>query len=443
MGEQGHERLHRVSLRTPISPPTDQNTTSVERCDFSKARRKVPPLSRQCLDILGSPVDAMEYLALSWSPATSDFLSTFSSNIPLVTLADSCTEPNVNHDEEENEKKLETMKLEIMQAIFPSNNHVGNMGSLGRKWYHSRNDKISADGDFSLKLRLRNWFGGKHSINFHKLSKGRRKDELRLHTANIDAALSVTRLAAAIASVSGGNHLDRGKDCVMACGSSTNNAVSCAATIVAAACAKAAESVGASRDLVASAVNTGFATRMPADMITLTVKAATCLRGAAALRSRTAVGYCSRDAEVLLISRTPVTVVLPSGKLKHRLVSIRNQKARLILMVARKYMGTVLAPKQYTIFDVDAEEEKASGQQGLGLETDGGYMKLLLGEESQRCEWTSAVTEFFHANLSSDRILPCEEHGRASSWERNGPPADLTLLHPKEETKDVHKLKQS
>ena len=54
------------------------------------------------------------------------------------------------------------------------------------------------------------------------------------------------------------------------------NIVASAAALIATICAEAAESIGANRTHVASAVNSGLATQDPADMMTLTATAATC-----------------------------------------------------------------------------------------------------------------------------------------------------------------------
>ncbi|KAI4324884.1 hypothetical protein MLD38_030328 [Melastoma candidum] len=248
-----------------------------------------------------------------------------------------------------------------------------------------------------IQLRWRNWFGGKPVISFQQLSNGRRKEELRLHTTSIDAALSVVRLATAIASITRTNDINCRKDSVvtMGCGNSMSDVVSTAATLVAAVCAEAAESVGAPRDLVASAVNSGFAAQMPSDVIDLTVSAATCLRGAATLRSRTTVGCRPQEAEVLLNSRTPLPVVMPTGEMKQRVVSIKLQKMRLLLIFARKSTwGAVLTSKKYTIVGAVEGAREARACHCIVLRTDGGDMKLMFKEENESRIWTSTVFRF-------------------------------------------------
>ncbi|KAI4330805.1 hypothetical protein MLD38_029054 [Melastoma candidum] len=210
-----------------------------------------------------------------------------------------------------------------------------------------------------IQLRWRNWFGGKSVISFQGSSNGRRKEEIRLYTASIDAALSVVRLATAIASVTGTNDLTCRKDSVVTMGSGNgmSDVVSTAATLVAAACAEAAESVGAPRDLVASAVNSGFAAQMPTDVIDLIVSAATWER-------------------------------------KQRAVSIKLQKTRLLLIFAKKYLGAVLASKQYTIVSVMEGTREFRACYCIILRTDGGDMKLMFEEENEWRIWTSTVLRF-------------------------------------------------
>lgn len=112
--------------------------------------------------------------------------------------------------------------------------------------------------------------------------KDRTKDELRLHTAKVDAAVSVAQLAAAIAGITGTNFIGADKtNChingaMVPRDNDIGNAVSFAAALVASVCAEAAETAGAPKKHVATAINSGFATQTHADIATLTAAAATC-----------------------------------------------------------------------------------------------------------------------------------------------------------------------
>ncbi|RWW75216.1 hypothetical protein BHE74_00016783 [Ensete ventricosum] len=130
---------------------------------------------------------------------------------------------------------------------------------------------------------IKAWLGGEL---FGSLSRGcrkRRKERLRLHVAQVHAALSVTRLAAAISGIMARSRLEprdsKGMS-VMDTGGESDEKISAvvasAAALVATVCAEAAESAGAHRECVASAISTGLATKTSADMATLTATAATC-----------------------------------------------------------------------------------------------------------------------------------------------------------------------
>lgn len=103
----------------------------------------------------------------------------------------------------------------------------------------------------------------------------KKKDDIRLHTASVHAALSVTRLAAAIASVASNcknSSIESAEDADPIIG----DIVASAAALVTTVCAEAAESLGAQKTNVSSAINSGLAIQTTDDMITLTAAAATC-----------------------------------------------------------------------------------------------------------------------------------------------------------------------
>ncbi|KAJ4956239.1 hypothetical protein NE237_013022 [Protea cynaroides] len=66
----------------------------------------------------------------------------------------------------------------------------------------------------------------------------------------------------------------------------TDMAVASAATLVAAQCVEAAESMGAEREHLASVISSAVNVRSPGDIMALTAGAATALRGAATLKAR-------------------------------------------------------------------------------------------------------------------------------------------------------------
>lgn len=106
----------------------------------------------------------------------------------------------------------------------------------------------------------------------------RKKEETRAHNAQLHAAVSVAGVAAAVAAIaaataaassaaSGSGKDDRA--------SRTDMAVASAATLVAAQCVEAAESMGAEREHLAAVVGSAVNVRTPGDITTITAAAAT------------------------------------------------------------------------------------------------------------------------------------------------------------------------
>ncbi|PRQ60632.1 hypothetical protein RchiOBHm_Chr1g0383381 [Rosa chinensis] len=177
------------------------------------------------------------------------------------------------------------------------------------------------------------------------------KEDVRLQTASIHAALSVTRLAAAIASVAATkSSIDSESESAQDIGNqgtvlqSRNNIddiFASAAALVTTVCAEAAESLGAQTIDVSSAINSGWATQTTGDMITLTADAATRLRGVAALRARAkADAYFPRTQNFLPV-KAELSVVTPSGKntwvdFSNTFYVVRKYKTQVLICASRK-----------------------------------------------------------------------------------------------------------
>ncbi|KAM7521627.1 hypothetical protein LguiA_011529 [Lonicera macranthoides] len=126
---------------------------------------------------------------------------------------------------------------------------------------------------------------GKTVGKWLKERREKKKEETRAHNAQLHAAVSVAGVAAAVAVIAAATAATSasGKDEQMA---KTDMAVASAAILVAAKCVEAAESMGADRDHLISAVNSAVNVRSHGDILTLTAAAATALRGAATLKAR-------------------------------------------------------------------------------------------------------------------------------------------------------------
>ncbi|KAG1368685.1 putative VAN3-binding protein [Cocos nucifera] len=129
--------------------------------------------------------------------------------------------------------------------------------------------------------------GGSKTVGrWLKDRREKKKEESRAQNAQLHAAVSVAAVAAAVAAIAAATAATTsgsGKDDRAA---RTDMAVASAATLVAAHCVEAAESMGAEREHLASVVGSAVNVRTPGDIVTLTAAAATALRGAATLKAR-------------------------------------------------------------------------------------------------------------------------------------------------------------
>lgn len=116
--------------------------------------------------------------------------------------------------------------------------------------------------------------GGKTVGRWLKDRKEKKKEETRAQNAQLHAAISVAGVAAAVAAMAAATAAasSSSKDEHMA---KTDMAVASAATLVAAQCVEAAESMGAERDQLASVVSSAVNVRSAGDIMTLTAAAAT------------------------------------------------------------------------------------------------------------------------------------------------------------------------
>ncbi|EAZ27879.1 hypothetical protein OsJ_11833 [Oryza sativa Japonica Group] len=128
--------------------------------------------------------------------------------------------------------------------------------------------------------------GGNKTVGrWLKDRKEKKKEETRAHNAQVHAAVSVAAVAAAVAAVAAATAAasGSGKDDRAA---RTDMAMASAATLVAAQCVEAAESMGAEREHLEAVIGSAVNVRTPGDIVTVTAAAATALRGAATLKAR-------------------------------------------------------------------------------------------------------------------------------------------------------------
>ncbi|VVA11437.1 PREDICTED: VAN3-binding [Prunus dulcis] len=246
-----------------------------------------------------------------------------------------------------------------------------------------------------------NWTSGKQEDKFNsgepeeklEIQRVKKKDDIRLHTARVHAALSVTRLAAAIASVASNcknSSIESAEDVDPIIG----DIVASAAALVTTVCAEAAESLGAQKTNVSSAINSGLAIQTTDDMITLTAAAATCLRGVAALKAR-AMGnaYFPRSQNLLQV-KAELSVVTPSGSRTYGWACIYSKHSQLMLSLQKKHLGFLATRKEYKILHVMEGTQEAQGQGNLSisLRSNNGNIKLLFKDETESLVWTSSIS---------------------------------------------------
>ncbi|KAK1306158.1 hypothetical protein QJS10_CPA10g01085 [Acorus calamus] len=250
------------------------------------------------LEVPKSPYQAMKFLCRSWSPSASDFFHILSSNTWMSSGTTSSS----------------------LRRHKPLQNLRANMGSM-KGWLRE--------------------------------ARERKREAARLQAAQIQGALSVAQLAAAVAGfvVDGGG----------ACGDDPkmNAAVAAAAALVATVCAEAAESVGARRGRVESAINVGSAMRGSADVVALTASTATCLRGAAMLAQR------AREGESA--SKGLMELTLPM-RIDGIVGALENPKGDGLTMI------------------------NGSGFSLLKLDTSGGIVDLLFDDEKIFVVWVSTIS---------------------------------------------------
>ncbi|CAN4099189.1 unnamed protein product [Withania somnifera] len=260
--------------------------TRTRRCFEPSRNRNNFTSYNQSSEMPSSPANAMEFLSRPWSPSSSDLLQIFSSSNLL--LKD--TGGGEDYDEQD-EKMLDS--------------------SSNRAFTNKQYIKVDLH-------HMKGWLKNKSPFWFFR-SDQEKKEKLRLQTAKLHAILSLTQLASGIVGFASNssseiresqqiNYDSEGK-----WSHNMGNVVASAASLMTTVCAEAAESLGAGRAQVASAVDSGLAIQTPMDMIAVTASAATCLRGAAILKSRAIENSYPRIPE-MLTAGTRIWIIMPSGE---------------------------------------------------------------------------------------------------------------------------------
>ncbi|XP_057803557.1 uncharacterized protein LOC131018880 [Salvia miltiorrhiza] len=311
------------------------------------------------LEMPESPIRATDFHSRFWSPSASHhFLQIFTTNNSLL--------PNdTNEEDDENFRSAHSTP----KASLKQDNNI-EMDSQQR----------------------RTWPRGQFLSSLFRWRNESKKEERRLQTAQLHAALSLTQLAAAIAGISSttgkeeGSPFQQGTPC-----QDMANVLSSAAALVTNVCAEAAESLGANRAEVQAAVDSGVAIQTPIDMIAITATAATCLRGASLLKTRATAVPLSRVQEMLKIS-AEIRTIMPSGRKECTRVSVYLKHQHLIFCFTKKYLrGALTSTKEYQVTNITQERREQQGNCLLCLNTKNGVIKLLFEDEMQSKIWISTI----------------------------------------------------
>ncbi|KAF8689171.1 hypothetical protein HU200_041954 [Digitaria exilis] len=322
------------------------------------------------------PEQTMEFLSRTWSPSSSDLFqilspSSLGSSPGEDSELDEASRDGHGEGDEGEEKHLDTVHFDrgTNQLLNQTWNSIAQLVSC-RNWYSDCFVLIPLDKNNlqlnvgNLKAMLRGFLLDSMPVTGSR--RRRRRDELRLHSAQAHAAISVSQLAAAVAGIVSACDL-RPAATASSGDKKLGSVLASAAALVATVCAEAAENAGANRGRITSAVRTGLDSRSSAELLTLTATAATCLRGAAALKQRAAdlrgisSSSTSSNAMAMSISAgiqkgTNLRVCLPCGRVSVRTVSVFPQRGggggggAVVLRLGKKRLrGAFATCKDYVV----------------------------------------------------------------------------------------------
>ncbi|XP_051197170.1 uncharacterized protein [Lolium perenne] len=407
-GTASFQRCHSMSCQMAESTQIDPHKPGARRKDKSSSRRP------KCEEMAVIPEQAMEFLSRTWNPSSSDLFQILSPSC-LGAPPEGHQDQGETKEEKDEDKDLDAVQFDGGKGQLFNQIQTWRVLASGKtsskKGKHGLNQPTWLNVG-QMRSVLRSYFLDNVSVSGSR--RRRRRDELRLHSAQAHAAVSVAQLAAAIAGVVSACELRRGDG-----DSSKLGAVlASAAALVATVCAEAAESAGANKPRVTSAVKTGLESRSTGELLTLTAAAATCLRGAAALKLRAADargistggggangnGNGNAHAMAMSISASiqkgiTLRVCLPCGKVRVRTVSVLPRRGggggTLALRLGKKRLrGAFVTYEDHEVLAVSpGGEAVVDGRRcfAVALSTSAGTVQLLLEDQTHCKIWKAAI----------------------------------------------------
>ncbi|XP_031503443.2 VAN3-binding protein-like [Nymphaea colorata] len=398
-------------------PSSSQATQKVKHSKKGKSLHgidfaELPTSDPDGLNTLGEPsFDFLQLLPLSLSDST--------------ILQDQLAKFKEEHQPREQEEEQDSNDVDSREMVDgeTANLREATISRVGRDhylWLDNIRNWLSTQGylrslfernghqpESRIRMHfMKEWLRGSSISTLVKEYKQKRKDQLRIRRAQAHAALSVAEVAAAIAGFAANS------------GNSWDPALASAASLVAAVCAKAAESMGADRTHVSLIIDSAVGSNSTSNILSLTDSAPTCSRCAAMRRykAQTKLGdsiyqnaplctpqagtdntetheYCSSMTDEAALSKGADLLVKGGKKALPRKVSITFKQERVVLKLAKKcFGGAFTTSKQYHIKDVPHQLEEGSFYL-LKLETaDGGTICIFFSDKRQRDTWGTTIT---------------------------------------------------
>ncbi|KAG2539253.1 VAN3-binding protein-like [Panicum virgatum] len=401
LGMASFQRCHPLSCQMAESAPFDAQKAAI-RCKEKSRRSKCGHPEEMPV----IPEQAMEYLSRTWSPSSSDLFQILSPSSLGSSPEDSERDEAGGDRGEDEEKHLDTVHSNGgTSQLF---NQTWRVVTSGKPSSRQRRQKLVQPAWLNvgnMKAMLRGFL--LDSVPVTGSRRRRRRDELRLHSAQAHAAVSVAQLAAAVAGIVSVSDL-RPAATASAGDRRLGTVLASAAALVATVCAEAAETAGANRGRVTSAVRNGLESRSSAELLTLTATAATCLRGAAALKQRVAdlrgIGTSSNDMAMSISAGiqkgTTLRVCLPCGRVRVRTVSVFPQRGGgvVALRLGKKRLhGAFATYKDYAVSAVGegggeaVVEGRPAFPVALVTEAEGATVQLLFEHQTPCKIWKAAI----------------------------------------------------